>query len=141
MANAVIGLAGEQTKTGKILAISVIAADTAMALSGALKVSQSPSPDNVATGGLAGAAKYIGLAAMILTNAKRARDILKGGQPSAPSGGGQMNGGGMPQMSAPNISSSLPTVGQFDTKVFVTEGDIRRTTDRVDTTRKVSVVK
>jgi len=60
---------------------------------------------------------------------------------SAPSGGGQMNGGGMPQMSAPNISSSLPTVSGFDTKVFVTEGDIRRTTDRVDTTRKVSVVK
>ena len=140
LANAVIGLAGEQTKTGKILAISVIAADTAMALSGALKVSQSPSPDNVATGGLAGAAKYIGLAAMILTNAKRARDILKGGQPSA-SAPAQMNGGGMPQMSAPNISSSLPTVSGFDTKVFVTEGDIRRTTDRVDTTRKVSVVK
>jgi hypothetical protein len=140
LANAVIGLAGEQTKTGKILAISVIAADTAMALSGALKVSQSPSPDNVATGGLAGAAKYIGLAAMILTNAKRARDILKGGQPSAPAPA-QMNGGGMPQMSAPNISSSLPTVGQFDTKVFVTEGDIRRTSNRVDSTKKVSVVK
>jgi hypothetical protein len=141
LANAVIGLAGEQTKTGKILAVSVIAADTAMALSAALKVSQSPSPDNVATGGLAGAAKYIGLAAMILTNAKKARDILKGGQPSAPSGAGQMSGGGMPQMSAPNISSSLPTVGQFDTKVFVTEGDIRRTSDRVDSTKKVSVVK
>jgi len=140
LANAVIGLAGEQTKTGKILAVSVIAADTAMALSAALKVSQSPSPDNVATGGLAGAAKYIGLAAMILTNAKRARDILKGGQPSAPAPA-QMSGGGMPQMSAPNISSSLPTVSGFDTKVFVTEGDIRRTTDRVDTTRKVSVVK
>jgi len=140
LANAVIGLAGEQTKTGKILAVSVIAADTAMALSAALKVSQSPSPDNVATGGLAGAAKYIGLAAMILTNAKRARDILKGGQPSAPAPA-QMNGGGMPQMSAPNISSSLPSVSGFDTKVFVTEGDIRRTTDRVDTTRKVSVVK
>ena len=140
MANAVIDLAGEQSKTGKILAISVIAADTAMALSGALKVSQSPSPDNVATGGLAGAAKYIGLAAMILTNAKRARDILKGGQPSAPAPA-QMNGGGMPQMSAPNISSSLPSVSGFDTKVFVTEGDIRRTTDRVDSTRKVSVVK
>jgi hypothetical protein len=140
LANAVIGLAGEQTKTGKILAVSVIAADTAMALTAALKVSQSPSPDNVATGGLAGAAKYIGLAAMILTNAKRARDILKGGQPSAPAPA-QMNGGGMPQMSAPNISSSLPSVSGFDTKVFVTEGDIRRTTDRVDSTRKVSVVK
>jgi hypothetical protein len=60
---------------------------------------------------------------------------------AAPSGGGQMSGGGMPQMSAPNISSSLPSVSGFDTKVFVTEGDIRRTTDRVDTTRKVSVVK
>jgi hypothetical protein len=60
---------------------------------------------------------------------------------SAPSGGGQMGGGGMPQMSAPNISSSLPSVSGFDTKVFVTEGDIRRTTDRVDSTRKVSVVK
>ena len=60
---------------------------------------------------------------------------------AAPSGGGQMSGGGIPQMSAPNISSSLPSVSGFDTKVFVTEGDIRRTTDRVDSTRKVSVVK
>jgi chemotaxis protein histidine kinase CheA len=141
LANSIAALVGEQTKTGKAIALSVIAADTAMAISGALNVTQKPSPDNVATGGLAGAAKYIGLAAMILTNAKKARDILKGGQPSAPSGAGQMSGGGMPQMSAPRISSSLPTVGQFDTKVFVTEGDIRRTTDRVDTTRKVSVVK
>jgi hypothetical protein len=111
-----------------------------MALSAALKVSQSPSPDNVATGGLAGAAKYIGLAAMILANAKRARDILKGGQPTA-AAPAQMSGGGIPQMSAPNISSSLPTVTGFDTKVFVTEGDIRRTSDRVDSTKKVSVVK
>ena len=141
LANAVIGLAGEQSKVGKVLALSTIAADTAMSISNAMTTSTSPSPDNVATGGLAGIAKYIALAAMILNNAKRARDILKGGQPSAPSGGGQMGGGGMPQMSAPNISSSLPSVSGFDTKVFVTEGDIRRTTDRVDTTRKVSVVK
>jgi hypothetical protein len=141
LANAVIGLAGEQSKTGKALALATIAADTAMSISNAMTVTTSPSPDNVATGGIAGVAKYIALAAMILNNAKRARDILKGGQPSAPSGGGQMSGGGIPQMSAPNISSSLPTVSGFDTKVFVTEGDIRRTTNRVDTTRKVSVVK
>ena len=140
LANAVIGLAGEQSKVGKVLALSTIAADTAMSISNAMTVTTSPSPDNVATGGLAGIAKYVALAAMILNNAKRARDILKGGQPTA-AAPAQMNGGGMPQMSAPNISSSLPTVGQFDTKVFVTEGDIRRTTDRVDTTRKVSVVK
>lgn len=55
--------------------------------------------------------------------------------------GNQMSGAGMPQMSAPRITSTLPTVGQFDTKVFVTEGDISRTSHRVDSTRKVSVVK
>jgi hypothetical protein len=141
LANAIIGLAGEQSKVGKVLALSTIAADTAMSISNAMTTTTSPSPDNVATGGIAGIAKYVALAAMILNNAKRARDILKGGQPSAASGAGQMSGGGMPQMSAPNISSSLPSVSGFDTKVFVTEGDIRRTTDRVDTTRKVSVVK
>jgi len=140
LANAVIGLAGEQSKVGKVLALSTIAADTAMSISNAMTVTTSPSPDNVATGGLAGIAKYVALAAMILNNAKRARDILKGGQPTA-AAPAQMNGGGMPQMSAPNITSTLPTVSGFDTKVFVTEGDIRRTTDRVDTTRKVSVVK
>ena len=140
LANAVIGLVGQQTAAGKVLALGTIAADTAMSISNAMTVTTSPSPDNVATGGIAGIAKYVALAAMILNNAKRAKDILKGGQPSA-SAPAQMNGGGMPQMSAPNISSSLPTVSGFDTKVFVTEGDIRRTTDRVDTTRKVSVVK
>ena len=61
---------------------------------------------------------------------------------TAGSGGGvQMSGGGIPQMSAPRITSTLPPIGQFDTKVFVTEGDIRRTSSRTDMTRKVSVVK
>jgi hypothetical protein len=142
LANSVIGLVGEQTAAGKALALGTIAADTAMSISNAMATTSSPaSPDNLATGGIAGVAKYIALAAMILNNAKRAKDILKGGQPSASSGAGQMSGGGIPQMSAPNISSSLPSVSGFDTKVFVTEGDIRRTTDRVDSTKKVSVVK
>jgi len=140
LANAVIALAGEQSKTGKALALSVIAADTAMAISGALKVTQSASPDNIATGGLAGAAKYIGLAAMILTNAKKARDILKSGQPSAPTPL-QVSGGGFPQMSAPQVSSNLPQVSGFEQRVFVTEGDITRTQQRVGNTKRVSVVK
>jgi hypothetical protein len=140
LANAVISLAGEQSKTGKTLALSVIAADTAMAISGALKVTQSASPDNIATGGLAGAAKYIGLAAMILNNAKKARDILKSGQPSAPSPL-QVSGGGFPQMAAPQVSSTLPQVSGFEQRVFVTEGDISRTQARVGNTKRVSVVK
>jgi hypothetical protein len=138
LANSIAALAGEQTKTGKAIALSVIAADTAMAISGALNVTQKPSPDNLATGGLAGAAKYIGLAAMILTNAKKARDILKGGQPSAPSGM-QSSGGGMPQMAAPQISSTLPQVTGFEQRVYVTEGDISRTQGRVASLKKVSV--
>lgn len=140
LANAVISLAGEQSKTGKALALSVIAADTAMAISGALKVTQSASPDNVATGGLAGAAKYISLAAMILNNAKKARDILKSGQPTAPTPL-QVSGGGFPQMSAPSVSSTLPQVSGFEQRVFVTEGDISRTQARVGNTKRVSVVK
>jgi hypothetical protein len=138
LANSIAALAGEQTKTGKAIALSVIAADTAMAISGALNVTQKPSPDNIATGGLAGAAKYIGLAAMILTNAKKARDILKGGQPSAPTGM-QSSGGGMPQMAAPQISSTLPQVTGFEQRVYVTEGDISRTQGRVASLKKVSV--
>jgi hypothetical protein len=138
LANSIAALAGEQTKTGKAIALSVIAADTAMAISGALNVTQKPSPDNIATGGLAGAAKYIGLAAMILTNAKKARDILKGGQPSAPTGM-QSSGGGMPQMAAPQISSTLPQVSGFEQRVYVTEGDISRTQGRVASLKKVSV--
>ena len=138
LANSIAALAGEQTKTGKAIALSVIAADTAMAISGALNVTQKPSPDNIATGGLAGAAKYIGLAAMILTNAKKARDILKGGQPSAPSGM-QSSGGGLPQMAAPQISSTVPQVSGFEQRVYVTEGDISRTQGRVASLKKVSV--
>jgi hypothetical protein len=138
LANSIAALAGEQTKAGKAIALSVIAADTAMAISGALNVTQKPSPDNIATGGLAGAAKYIGLAAMILTNAKKARDILKGGQPSAPTGM-QSSGGGMPQMAAPQISSTLPQVSGFEQRVYVTEGDISRTQGRVASLKKVSV--
>jgi hypothetical protein len=58
---------------------------------------------------------------------------------AAPSGGGQMSGGGMPQMSAPRISSTLPQVSGFEQRVYVTEGDISRTQGRVASLKKVSV--
>lgn len=137
LANAVIALAGEQSKLGKGIALATIAADTGVALSSALRNTQSPTPDNVATGGLAGVAKYIALAATILTNVKRARDIVKSGNTSL----GSMS-------SSPNIStptpqmvtgSSLPQDTQGG-KVYVLEGDIRRTQQRVGMNRGVSVV-
>ena len=53
----------------------------------------------------------------------------------------QMGGGGFPQMSAPQVSSTLPQVSGFEQRVFVTEGDITRTQARVGNTKRVSVVK
>ena len=121
-----------------------IAIDTAIAVS-SLNAESAKASAKVA--GVLGPATPIFTAAYyaqgivrILANVAKAKQVLSGGKASGGGGGGAM-GINAPAMSAPNISSSLPTVSGFDTKVFVTEGDIRRTTDRVDTTRKVSVVK
>jgi len=139
LGDAIIGLVGEQTKVGKGLALAQIAADTARALSGALANANSPTPDNIATGGLAGIAKYIALATQILGNAKRARDILKGGSASAV--GGSISTGAVPQISTAQFQGSK--LGQDftgSTKVYVTEGDITRTQRRVQTNQRVSVI-
>ena len=139
LGDALIGLVGEQTKAGKGLALAQIAADTARALSGALANANSPTPDNIATGGLAGIAKYIALATQILGNAKRARDILKGqGSASVSTGGGAT---AVPQISTRQFQAS--SMGQDftgSTKVYVTEGDISRTQKRVNNLQRVSVV-
>ena len=139
LGDALIGLVGEQTKAGKGLALAQIAADTARALSGALANANSPTPDNIATGGLAGIAKYIALATQILGNAKRARDILKGGGSASVSTGGGATA--VPQISTRQFQAS--SMGQDftgQTKVYVTEGDISRTQKRVNNLQRVSVV-
>lgn len=128
----------------KGIALVEIAIDTAIAVS-SLNAESAKASAQVA--GILGPATPIFTAAYyaqgivrILANVAKAKQLLSGGKPSGGGGTGAM-GVNAPAMSAPNISSSLPSVSGFDTKVFVTEGDIRRTTDRVDSTRKVSVVK
>jgi len=128
----------------KAIALVEIGIDTAIAVS-SLNAESAKASAKVA--GVLGPATPVFTAAYyaqgivrILANVAKAKQVLSGGKASGGGGGGAM-GINAPAMSAPNISSSLPTVSGFDTKVFVTEGDIRRTTDRVDTTRKVSVVK
>ena len=141
LANAVIALAGEQSKLGKGIALATIAADTGVALSSALRNTQSPTPDNVATGGLAGIAKYIALAATILTNVKRARDIVKSGNTNL---GGSVGGGGFTS----NIGGFAPTMITGSSlpqdmgggKVYVLEGDITRAQQRVNGNQRVSTV-
>jgi hypothetical protein len=142
LAQAVISLAGEQSKIGKAVALASIAADTAKALTGALANSQSATPDNVATGGLAGIAKYIALATTILTNSKRAYDIIKAPAPSttaAGGGGAAAASASVPRFNAP--STRLPGGGDEFTqvrRVYVTERDITNVQDKVKVTESLS---
>ena len=140
LATAIINLVGQQSKLGKGIALAQIAADTAVALTGALKNSQSSTPDNVATGGLAGIAKYIGIATTILSNSKRAYDILKAPAPIASLSGG--SGGGasaaVPRFNAP--TTRLPQNDEFTQvrRVYVTESDISNVQNKVKVTESLS---
>ena len=143
LGNAVVSLLGEQTAAGKAVALAQIAADTARALSGALANANSPTPDNVASGGLAGIAKYIALATTIATNAKRAIDIVKSENVSgAASGSAPTTGGGFTgSLNAPAVR--LPRTEEFtgERRVYVTEYDISNTQEKVRVTEDVSIVK
>jgi len=132
----------EGSDAAKAAALVDIAIGTGVGFINALDIAQKGAKATGPAAPFAFPIFYASQIAAVLGAANKARAILKsgkgGGSASAPS---QMGGGGAPQMAAPKVSSTLPSVSGFDTKVFVTEGDIRRTTDRVDTTRKVSVVK
>jgi hypothetical protein len=138
LATAIINLVGQQSKLGKGIALAQIAADTAKALSGALANSQSPTPDNVATGGLAGIAKYIGIATTILTNSKRAYDIIKAPAPTASLSGGGGGAAAVPRFQAP--TTRLPQTDEFTQvrRVYVTERDITNVQDKVRVTESLS---
>jgi flagellar biosynthesis GTPase FlhF len=143
LGNAIIALAGEQSKVGKAIALAQIGADTAKALSSALANTQSPTPDNLATGGLAGIGKYIALAANILTNAKRAYDIIKAPAPSV-SGSSSTSAtaaASIPQFRPP--TQQLPGTEDFtgQNRVYVTEADISNTQNKVKVTEGISTVK
>lgn len=141
LANAIVSLAGEQSKTGKSLALATIAANTGMAISNAIANASNPSPLNAATNGLYGIGVYIGLAASILQNAKQARDIVMGNG----TGGNLTPSSNVPQ-SAPLEprtfrASAIPDEGfNRDYKVYVLEGEITKTQKRVRDIESVSVV-
>lgn len=133
-------LFGQQSKAGKAFALAQIGADTARALTSALANSNAPTPDNVATGGIAGIAKYVALAATILTNAARARQILgsSGGGGSAPSAASAAT----PQTFSVNNQSlrlNAPNGQSPMSRVYVLESDISNAQKRVNTNRQLSV--
>ena len=143
--SALIELIGQQTAAGKAIALAQIAADTGVAIAKALNTTSSPSPDNVATGGLAGIAKYAAISAAILSASARAMKIVKGGnvQQGGAAGGGMSASRGnipMPSMNSSSLGGGTQQAGQWSNKVYVTEGDISATQRRTRNLRKTSVL-
>lgn len=130
----------EGSDEAKAFGLLQIAVDTATALTQAQANAMSPTPDNVATGGIAGFAKYAAYVAIILSNVARAKALLKG------VGGGTSGGGTAATPAAPSFTpitgGSLPDEQQFGGmgRVYVLEGDITKTQTRVRRLRNTSVV-
>jgi hypothetical protein len=93
-------LLGTQTTAGKAFALAEVGISEGRALASALANANSPTPDNVASGGLAGIAKFLTIAASITATALKARNIIKSG--AAPGGGLQA-----PASAGANASTSF----------------------------------
>lgn len=142
--NAIADIAGQNSKAAKAIALAQIAYDTGKALMSALENSQSTkSVDNQLTGGLAGLAKFAAISAVILTNSARAIRIVKSGNPAGGNNAPAPSPGrGVPQLqsAASSLGGGTQFAGQFDNRVYVTEGDITNTQRRVRQNRGVSVI-
>ena len=133
-------LFSENEKTQKAFGLAQIAVDTATALTQAQSNAMSATPDNIATGGIAGFAKYAAYVGIILSNVARAKALLK------TSSGGTGNLGASATPPAPTFTpitgGALPDEQQFGGmgRVYVLEGDITKTQTRVRRLRNTSVV-
>lgn len=135
----------KQEKVKKALALVQIGIDTATALSAALVTANAPTPDNVASGGIAGIAKYISIAAIISTNVAKAKALLgaSSGGAASPGGGGSAPSAGFTAPSQ-GVSAPVPTQSNIERtqirgqqnapqtiKAIVVESDITETQSRV----------
>lgn len=122
----------KQNAIQKSLALIKIGIDSASAISSAISTANAPTPDNVASGGLAGIAKYVALSTQILTAAVKAKSLLG-------SGGGGATNVSAPVFSPPKIQAPLLAGTPINArqhspeplKVYVTEADIRKTHHKV----------
>lgn len=138
--NALGGLFKQGSDAAKAAALADIAIGTGIGFINALDIAQKGAKATGPAAPFAFPIFYASQLAAVLGAASRARAILKSGGsgPSKPTIGSP---GTMPQVSAPVVGSSLPQTNGFESRVYVTEGDISRTQNRVANTKKVSVVK
>lgn len=135
------GFAEQGTDLQKALALGQVAIDTGIAISGLTASTSSASPDNVATGGLAGFAKFATGIIKILANIAQAKNIIE----SVPGGSGGGQSVSMPSIdtSAPVYPSFIPpqattldqkslnTISNVVARAYVVESDISGVTKRV----------
>lgn len=134
MTEQVAGAMGKAEEFNKAMALGQVAFDTGVAISKALANSQSPTGDNIATGGLAGIAKFAALASMIIANSIKSVNIIKSKKTPSSTGGG--GGSSMPTMNTPQmlpqfnmgdlsqVGRNIPTAGNQRSQVVVTNKDI-----------------
>lgn len=127
---------GKSTGMGKALGLAQIAIDTGVAISALTRNSQA-NPANAATFGAAGAIQFATGLIQILTNIKKAKELLNSAK--VPGGG---SGGGMPsipssapvapQMSQTALNQQLVNqTGNAATRAFVVESDVSGSQERI----------
>ena len=148
---ALAGLAEQGTATQKALSLAQLAINTGIAISNLVATSSAPTPDNVASGGLSGFAKYATGIITILSNIGQARSIIN----SVPGGGGGGSSAGLgPTPSAgagapiaPRGMDPIPTsldqrslnsISNVTTRAYVVESDITGSQQRVSRLEKAA---
>jgi len=137
-----IGLAGEQTKAGKALALAQIVADTALGYVQGLDIAQKGAKATGPAAPFAFPIFYATQIAAVLNAVNKARQILGsggGGGASAPST--PSSAASIPQFRPP--TQELPGTEDFtgQNRVYVTEADISNTQNKVKVTEGISTVK
>jgi hypothetical protein len=96
------GMAEQGTALQKGLALAQVAIDTGVAISGLTASTSAPSPDNLATGGISGFAKYAAGIIKILANIAQAKNIISSASTSSSA-----------SSSTPNVETAAPIIPQF----------------------------
>ena len=138
-----IGLAGEQTKAGKALALAQIVADTALGYVQGLDIAQKGAKATGPAAPFAFPIFYATQIAAVLNAVNKARQILGSG------GGGGASAPSTPSSAAASIPQFRPPTQQLpgtedftgQNRVYVTEADISNTQNKVKVTEGISTVK
>jgi hypothetical protein len=145
--SAAADLAREGSALQKGLALTSIAIDTAKAVSSTIIEARATAANYTKMGvpapfpQIAGAAVYASGIAMVMSNIRRAKQLINGGGSFSPSGGGDSVGAAPSFVPTtfgelPDEATNMAGMG----RVFVLEGDITKTQGRVRRLRNTSVV-